>query len=105
MTPRPVPVVELSHLHGSTVSLTEEVNLMADRLRRDGALTFRALVAGADRLTLVVRFLAVLELYRAAQVVLEQLEPLAELTVRWTAGDAAAVEVTDDYGPQAELEQ
>ena len=36
---------------------------------------------------------------------LDQMTPLGELTVRWTAGDDAAVEVTDDYGPQAELEE
>lgn len=105
MTPRPVPVVDLGHLHGGAVSLTEQVNLLADRLRRDGTATFRGLIAGADRMTVVVRFLAVLELFRASQVSLDQMTPLGELTVRWTAGDDAAVEVTDDYGPQAELEE
>lgn len=105
MTPKPVPIVELSHLHGSTVSLSEQVNLVADRLRRDGAATFRSLIGGADRITVVVRFLAILELFRAQQVALEQLEPLAELTIRWTAGDDEAVEVTDDYGPALDMEE
>ncbi|MHA6511480.1 segregation and condensation protein A [Tessaracoccus sp. Z1128] len=105
MAPRPAPVVELSHLHGSTVSVTEQAALVADRLRRDGAVSFRSLVAGCDRLTLVVRFLAVLELFRAQQVTLDQMAPLGELTVRWTAGDQRTAEVTDDYGPQPELEQ
>ena len=97
-------MVELAHLHGSTVSLAEQANLLADRLRRDGSASFRALVGGCDRLTVVVRFLAMLELFRAQQVSLDQMSPLGELTVRWTAGDQAAVEVTDDYGPQPELE-
>ena len=105
MTPRPEPVVELSHLHGSAVSLNEQVTLVAERLRREGAASFRALIAGSDRLTAVVRFLAVLELYRARQVSLDQLSPLGELTVRWIAGEQRAVEVTDDYGPQPELEE
>ncbi|MHA6524664.1 segregation and condensation protein A [Tessaracoccus sp. G1721] len=104
MTPRPEPVVELTHLHGSAVSLSEQVTLLADRLRRDGAASFRALIAGSDRLTAVVRFLAVLELFRARQVALEQLTPLGELTVRWTAGDERTADVVDDYGPQPELE-
>ncbi|WP_052460057.1 segregation and condensation protein A [Tessaracoccus massiliensis] len=104
MVPKPPPVVELSHLHGSSVSVPEQVSHVADRLRRDGSATFRSLISGADRLTVVVRFLAILELFRAQQVALEQLEPLGELTIRWTAGDQAAVEVTDDYGPQPELE-
>lgn len=104
MVPKPQPVVDLGHLHGNTVSVPEQVAVIAGRLRGEGPLTFRSLISGADRLTVVVRFLAVLELFRAQQVALEQLEPLAELTVRWTAGDEDAVEVTDDYGPQLELE-
>lgn len=105
MAQKPAPVVELSHLHGNTVNVPEQVAHVAQRLRRDGAMTFRALIAGADRITVVVRFLAILELFRAQQVTLEQLEPLSELTVRWTAGDEDAVTVVDDYGPQPELEQ
>ncbi len=45
------------------------------------------------------------ELFRAQQVSLDQLSPLGELTVRWIAGEQRAVEVTDDYGPQPELEE
>lgn len=105
MSPRPEPVVELTHLHGSTVSLHEQVGQVASRLRAGGALTFRALIDGCDRLTTVVRFLAVLELFRARQVALEQAAALGELIVRWTAGDEEAVTVTDDYGPQPELQE
>ena len=105
MTPRPEPIVELSHLHGSTVSLSEQVAKVAQMLRDGGAATFRSLIAGCDRLTTVVRFLAVLELFRASQVALEQLSPLGELTIRWTGGDEEAVEVTDEYGPTEQEEQ
>lgn len=104
MAPKPEPVVELAHLHGSSVSLAEQMGHIADRLRRDGSVTFRSLVGGCDRVTVVVRFLAILELFRAQQVALDQLAPLGELTVRWTAGDADVASVTDDYGPQPELE-
>lgn len=105
MTPRPEPIVELSHLHASTVSLSEQVAKVAQMLRDGGAATFRSLIAGCDRLTTVVRFLAVLELFRASQVALEQLSPLGELTIRWTGGDEEAVEVTDEYGPTEQEEQ
>ena len=105
MTPRPEPVVELSHLHTNTVSLGEQVGLVADRLRRDGAASFRSLIAGCDRLTTVVRFLAILELFRVGQVALEQVAPLAELTVRWSGGDEATAEVTDDYGPHHDQQE
>ena len=47
---------------------------------------FRQLIAGADAKGVVIaRFLAVLELYRHAAISFEQLEPLGELTLRWTA--------------------
>jgi segregation and condensation protein A len=43
-------------------------------------------VAGAEQRGVVVaRFLAVLELYRHAAIAFEQLEPLGEITLRWTA--------------------
>jgi segregation and condensation protein A len=105
LTPKGPPVVELTHLHGATVSLTEQVQLVGARLRREGALSFRSLVDGADRLTVVVRFLAVLELFRAAQVTFEQLAPLGELSIRWTAGDEDTAVVDDEYEPQPELEE
>jgi segregation and condensation protein A len=49
-------------------------------------MTFRQLIAGADLKGVVVaRFLAVLELYRHAAISFEQLEPLGELSIRWSA--------------------
>ncbi|MDU7361719.1 MAG: segregation/condensation protein A [Propionibacteriaceae bacterium] len=105
LAPKEVPTVALTHLHQATVSLTEQVQLVASRLRREGALTFRSLVEGESRLVTVVRFLAILELFRHQQVSFEQLNPLGELSIRWTAGDEHAVEVMDEYEPQHELEQ
>lgn len=105
LTPKAPPTVELTHLHQSTVNLAEQVHVIGARLRRDGHATFRALAEGADRLTVVVRFLAVLELFRAGQVTFEQLAPLGELSIRWTAGDDDAVDVEDEYGPQPTLEE
>jgi segregation and condensation protein A len=40
----------------------------------------------------VARFLAVLELYREGNVVLEQAEPLGDLYVTWSPGAPAADE-------------
>lgn len=104
-TPKASPVLALEHLHGSSVSLTEQVQLVAARLRSEGAITFRSLVVGTDRLTTVVRFLAVLELFRHAQVSFEQLAPLAELSIRWSAGDDDVVQVLDDYEARPVLEE
>jgi segregation and condensation protein A len=49
----------------------------------------------------IARFLAVLELYRASAVSFEQIEPLGELTVRWSAenwSDDSLANLGADYG-------
>lgn len=99
LAPRAVPTVDLAHLHGSTVSVREQAAVLVDRLRRAGGTTFRALVADAgSTLVVVARFLAVLELFREGALAFEQVDPLGELTVRWTGAAEGEVDVTDDYG-------
>ena len=106
MEPRTVAEVSVLHVHQTRVSVADQAIVVADRLRRSGSLSFRALIADApDKLTIVARFLALLELFRVSQVALEQLSPLGELTVRWTAGDDRTAVVADDYGPQPELNE
>lgn len=105
LAPKAAPVVSLAHLHAPSVSVAEQANVVADRLRRTGSATFRTLVADADTLTTVARFLALLELYRSHAVAFEQLTPLGELTIRWT-GSAHGEIVTSDFDdhPLLELE-
>ena len=113
MTPRPVPVVELGHLHAPKVSVREQAVLLAGRLRSAGAATFRALTADSGgTLVVVARFLALLELYREGAVSFEQVTPLGELHIRWVAAADADAELarwahesgeTDEYdAPQEE---
>ncbi|KQV05057.1 segregation and condensation protein A [Leifsonia sp. Root112D2] len=86
LTPREIPMVGLDHLHAPLVSIREQAALIVAMLRAGEPLSFRQLIAGAEQKGVVVaRFLAVLELYRHAAVSFEQLEPLGELTVRWSA--------------------
>ncbi|WP_390895203.1 segregation and condensation protein A [Microbacterium festucae] len=85
-TPKEIPHVGLDHLHAPLVSIREQAAVVVTLLRGAGSLNFRDLVAGVDQTGIVVaRFLAVLELYRHAALSFEQLEPLGELTLRWTA--------------------
>jgi segregation and condensation protein A len=78
----------MQHLHAPAVSVREQAELLADRLRRSHTMTFRALCGDApDMLTTVARFLALLELFRENAVAFDQVSPLGELTVRWTAAD------------------
>lgn len=86
MAPKEIPSVRLDHLHAPLVSIREQAAVVVTMLRDAGTLTFRELVAGATQTGVVVaRFLSVLELYRHAALSFEQLEPLGELTLRWTA--------------------
>jgi len=54
------------------VSLIEQMDLVARTIRRDGRAGFFALVAGGDRFTIIVTFLAVLELVRRGRIVVRQ---------------------------------
>ncbi|WP_431804061.1 segregation and condensation protein A [Microbacterium sp. bgisy203] len=85
-TPKEIPHVGLDHLHAPLVSIREQAAVVVTLLREAGTRSFRELVAGVTQPGIVVaRFLAVLELYRHAALSFEQLEPLGELTLRWTA--------------------
>jgi len=86
MTPTEPPTVGLDHLHAPLVSIREQAAIVVTLLRGAGSLSFRELIAGVAQPGVVVaRFLSILELYRHAALSFEQLEPLGELTLRWTA--------------------
>jgi segregation and condensation protein A len=48
-------------------------------------------------LVIVARFLALLELFRDAQIAFDQAEALGELTVRWTGADEGEIDVGDEF--------
>ncbi|PNG22371.1 segregation and condensation protein A [Streptomyces cahuitamycinicus] len=99
MQPRPKPQVYVDHIHAPLVSVQEQAQIVVARLRELGEASFRALVADTDdTLTVVARFLALLELYREKAVELEQETALGELLVRWTGGDGGETPaVTDEF--------
>jgi segregation and condensation protein A len=102
LAPRELPSVGLDHLHAPLVSIREQAAHVVTMLRRGETLTFRQLIAGAEQKGVIIaRFLAVLELYRGAAISFEQIEPLGELTVRWTAehwSDENLANLGADYG-------
>ncbi|WP_256340396.1 ScpA family protein [Streptomyces sp. 2231.1] len=99
MQPRPKPQVYVDHIHAPLVSVQEQAGIVVARVRELGEVSFRVLVEDTDdTLTVVARFLALLELYREKAVALEQETALGELVVRWTGGDTdAAPRVTDEF--------
>jgi segregation and condensation protein A len=79
--------VGLAHLHGSPVSVKEQAEILGLKLKQGRALSFRALISDAEStLVVVARFLALLEMFRDKVVAFDQLLPLGDLTVHWTAG-------------------
>ncbi|MFF7534603.1 segregation and condensation protein A [Streptomyces bobili] len=99
MQPRPKPQVYVDHIHAPLVSVQEQAGIVVALLRRLGEVSFRTLVEDTDdTLTVVARFLALLELYREKAVALDQESALGELLVRWTGGDGEdQPRVTDEF--------
>ncbi|MEU8826277.1 segregation/condensation protein A [Streptomyces sp. NPDC048636] len=102
MQPRPKPQVYVDHIHAPLVSVREQAGLVVARLRELGEASFRTLAEDApDVLTVVARFLALLELYRERAVLLDQPEALGELMVRWTGAEGEQPLVTDEFDQEA----
>ncbi|MEU0374568.1 segregation/condensation protein A [Streptomyces sp. NPDC006283] len=98
MQPKPKPQVYVDHIHAPLVSVREQAGVVVGLLRERGRATFRELTEGVDdTLTVVARFLALLELYREKAVALDQDEALGELTVVWAGAEAESVTVTDEF--------
>jgi segregation and condensation protein A len=98
MAPKDAGVLSLAHMHAPAVSVREEAMVVVDRLRRQRAMTFRALTSDSSTMLITVaRFLALLELFRDGAVAFEQLTPLGELTVRWTGGDEQDWMISDEF--------
>ncbi len=86
---RPPPTLDLSHVTPIRYTVAEAIVALESRMAelRPGS-TFRDLVADCeDRIQVVVRFLAILELYREGKVELQQARTFGEIEVEW-AGEA-----------------
>ncbi|ABK02926.1 condensin subunit ScpA [Arthrobacter sp. FB24] len=95
--------VGLAHLHGSAVSVKEQAEILGLKLQAGRPLSFRALIADAEStLVVVARFLALLEMFREKAVAFDQLLPLGDLTVHWTADrdDWSSENLTEEYEEQ-----
>jgi segregation and condensation protein A len=99
--PKPVPTVDLTHVTAVRASVTDAVEELLDELPRIGRVSFRQLTASlVDRIEIVVRFLAVLELYKQGAVDLEQLTSFGDIEVVWIADsgrDGADLGLVDLY--------
>ena len=88
MRPREIPMVGMTHLHASRVSIREQAGALVELLRKKGSMTFFEVIREVkDRAVVVARFLAVLELYRMNALVFEQDTPLGDLLLTWRDND------------------
>jgi segregation and condensation protein A len=96
--PRPVVRLSLDHVTTVRVSVTEAIAELSDELARCGRATFRELTSSlVEKLEIVVRFLAMLELYKQGLVDLDQLETFGDISIVWRGAahprfDAALVD-------------
>lgn len=101
ITPRPVPRIDLFHVAPIRASVADAVTELIDELPRVGRISFRRLTSGlVERLDVIVRFLALLELFKQGMIELDQDEMFGEIDVRWTGGQepvAAGSIAIDDY--------
>jgi segregation and condensation protein A len=89
VAPKPVPTVDIRHLHAIRVTVADAVVELSQELPGAGPISFRRLTASfVERIEVVVRFLAVLELYKQGMVELEQVDAFGDLTISWTGGEA-----------------
>jgi segregation and condensation protein A len=101
ITPKPVERIDLFHVAPIRASVADAVAELVDELPRTGRISFRRLTSGlVERLEVIVRFLALLELFKQGVIELDQDEQFGEIDVLWTGGlepVAAGSIPIDDY--------
>ncbi len=86
---KPEPTVDLFHVTAVKASVSDAIAEFVHDLPTRGRVTFRTLTAGfTERVEVVVRFLAVLELFKQGMIEIEQPGAFGDLTVEWIAGDS-----------------
>ena len=92
MTPKLVPTVSIEHIHSVRVSVGEAVEELIDELPRFGRVLFRRLTESlVERLEIVVRFLAVLELFKQGFIELDQPASFGDIEIIWVGSPALGV--------------
>ncbi len=88
LTPRVQPYVDLYHVDPIKITVADAVAELVDELPRAGRISFRRLTENfVDRIEVIVRFLALLELFKQGAVELEQPERFGDIDVVWTMND------------------
>ncbi|GAC1317186.1 MAG: hypothetical protein NVSMB12_14740 [Acidimicrobiales bacterium] len=99
VTPKPVVRVDLHHVAPVKISVAEALEELADELPRVGRISFRRLTQDfVERLDVIVRFLALLELYKQGAVELVQHGTFGNLEIEWLGfGHELGTQLVDAY--------
>lgn len=93
VTPRPQARIDLDHVAPIRASVTDAVVELLEELPLVGTITFRALTGAlVERLDVVVRFLAVLELFKQGFVDLDQPRTFGDIEIVWLGRDRSELE-------------
>jgi segregation and condensation protein A len=102
--PKPVPRVDIEHVASLRLSVTEAVVELADELQRAKRITFRRLTSSlVERLEVVVRFLALLELFKQGLIELDQPAKFGDIDITWLGANAAADDDRSVFDDLADL--
>jgi segregation and condensation protein A len=108
LAPRPEPLLDTSHVAPVVVSVRETILQLCETLKYGSSLTFEQICADAPgRIHVVVRFLALLELFKAGAIELDQADRFGSIRASWT-GEVEAAEVVmdaDEYAIPAEVKR
>jgi len=81
---RPEPRVVVNHLAPAVMTVDEAADELRAKLSAAGRMTFRKLTTGlSDRIDVVVRFLAVLELIKRGQADVRQTSVFGDIVIAW----------------------
>jgi segregation and condensation protein A len=93
VTPKPAPFIDLDHVAPIRASVTDAVVELLEELPIAGTITFRELTGSlVERLDVVVRFLAVLELFKQGFVDLDQPRTFGDIQIVWLGRDRSELE-------------
>ena len=93
VAPKPVPFIDLDHVAPIRASVTDAIVELLEELPIAGTITFRELTGQlVERLDVVVRFLAVLELFKQGFVDLDQPRTFGDIRIVWLGRDRSELE-------------
>jgi segregation and condensation protein A len=97
-------VMDLSHVTPIRVTLSDALAALQERLTARSEALFRDLLDDCEeRIEVVVRFLAILELYREGKVELSQAGVFGDIEVRWQGRTRGAYEGDPEIGLDVQL--